>query len=56
MFSYKRQDLKYIAQDFTRSAPSALDAKLEIAFTDAMEAGLLRYKQPKASNNIKVCF
>ena len=54
MFSYKLEDLKYLKQDFDNQTLSDLDIRLEAAFSKSMELGMLRYKQPKGVNEIKV--
>ena len=54
MFSYKKENLTYLKQDFNNQVETELDKKLEFAFSEAMELGMLRYKQPKDANQLKV--
>ena len=45
MFPYSEDDFVYLEQDFKNSSNSRLDNMLEAAFTKAMDAGMLRYRQ-----------
>ena len=45
MFPYSEDDFVYIEQNFKNASNSRLDNMLEAAFTKAMDAGMLRYRQ-----------
>merc|ERR1712046_22418 len=54
-FVYSKSDLKYIPQCFDKEEiQNNFDKKLEDSFQQSMDAGMLRYIQPKGANEIKV--
>ena len=53
MFFYSEDDFSYIEQRFNSAQNSRLDNELEAAFTRAMDAGMLRYRQEKGVNKIR---